>query len=207
MPRVAAAKHEQYAEARRDQILDAALRIFARKGFAESTVDEIAVEAGLAKATLYLYFPSKEALLQKLVDHYRLVPDLGGLMESIRDLPPVGGIPRLVAGIWRQLKEHKETAHVLVREIFSNPQRAKLYTEQIRLPGQQALASYLETWMKRGKLKKTHPVASAQCLFGMLWFFLQSQELMGGKELTPLSDETICSTVSKIFLSGTSAEP
>lgn len=93
MPRVAAAKHEQYAEARRDQILDAALRIFARKGFAESTVDEIAVEAGLAKATLYLYFPSKEALLQKLVDHYRLVPDLGGLMESIRDLPPVGGIP------------------------------------------------------------------------------------------------------------------
>ena len=138
MPRVAAAKHEQYAEARRDQILDAALRIFARKGFAESTVDEIAVEAGLAKATLYLYFPSKEALLQKLVDHYRLVPDLGGLMESIRDLPPVGGIPRLVAGIWRQLKEHKEAAHVLVREIFSNPQRAKLYTEQIRLPGQQA---------------------------------------------------------------------
>lgn len=96
---------------------------------------------------------------------------------------------------------------MLVREIFSNPQRAKLYTEQIRLPGQQALASYLETWMKRGKLKKTHPVASAQCLFGMLWFFLQSQELMGGKELTPLSDETICSTVSKIFLSGTSAEP
>ena len=149
MPRVAAAKHEEYAEARRDQILDAALRIFARKGFAESTVDEIAVAAGLAKATLYLYFPSKEVLLQKLVDHSRLVPDLGDLMESIRDLPPVSGIPRLVAGIWRQLKEHKETAHVLVREIFSNPQRAKLYTEQIRLPGQQALAGYLETWMKR----------------------------------------------------------
>jgi len=206
MPRVAAAKHEEYAEARRDQILDAALRIFARKGFAECTVDEIAVAAGLAKATLYLYFPSKEVLLQKLVDHYRLVPDLGDLMESIRDLPPVSGIPKLVAGIWRQLKEHKETAHVLVREIFSNPQRAKLYTEQIRMPGQQALAGYLETWMKRGKLKKTHPVASAQCLFGMLWYFLQSQELMGGKELTPLADETICSTVSKIFLSGTSPE-
>ena len=74
-------------------------------------------------------------------------------------------------------------------------------------PVSKPLASYLETWMKRGKLKKTHPVASAQCLFGMLWYFLQSQELMGGKELTPLSDETICSTVSKIFLSGTSAEP
>ena len=207
MPRVAAAKHEEYAEARRDQILEAALRIFARKGFAESTVDEIAVGAGLAKATLYLYFPSKEVLLQKLVDHYRLVPDLGELMESIRNLPPASGIPRLVAGIWRQIKEHKDLAHVLVREIFSNPQRAKLYTEQIRLPGQKPLASYLETWMKRGKLKKAHPVASAQCLFGMLWYFLQSQELMGGKKLAPLADETICSTVSKIFLSGAATQP
>jgi AcrR family transcriptional regulator len=206
MPRVAAAKHEEYAEARRDQILEAALHIFARKGFAESTVDEIAVQAGLAKATLYLYFPSKEMLLQKLVDHYRLVPDLANLMESIRNLPPASGIPTLVAGIWGQLKEHKDLAHVLVREIFSNPERAKLYTEQIRLPGQNTLASYLETWMKRGSLKKSHPVASAQCLFGMLWYFLQSQELMGGKELAPLPDETICATVSKIFLSGASSE-
>jgi len=206
MPRVAAAKHEEYAEARRDQILEAALRTFARQGFAETTVDEIAAQAGLGKATLYLYFPSKEILLQKLIGRYRLVPDLAELVESIRSLPQASGIPRLVEGIWRQLKENKETAHVLVREIFSNPQRARLYTEQVRLPGRNLLASYFETWIKLGKLKRVNPEASAQCLFGMLWYFLQSQELMGGKELAPLSDETICSTVAKIFLSGAGSE-
>lgn len=203
MPRVAAANHEQYAEARRDQILEAALHLFSRKGFAESSVDEIASEAGLGKATLYLYFPSKEILLRKLVERYRLVPDLGALVDSIRNVPPQSGIPTLVGAIWRQIKEQKEVAHVLVREVFSNPERARLYTEQVRLPGRNLLGSYFETWIKRGKLKRGNPEAMAQCLFGMLWYFLQSQELMGGKDLAPLSDETICSTVTRIFLSGT----
>ncbi len=202
MPRVAAARHDQYAEARRDQILEAALHLFSRKGFAESSVDEIAAEAGLGKATLYLYFPSKEVLLQKLVDRYRLVPDVAEMVEAIRDRPPASGIPVLVEGIWRQIKEQKEVAHVLVREIFSNPRRARLYTEQIRLPGRNLLASYFETWIKRGKLKRGDPAVMAQCLFGMLWYFLQSQELMGGKELAPLSDDTICSAVTRIFLEG-----
>ncbi|HKD68492.1 MAG TPA: TetR/AcrR family transcriptional regulator [Candidatus Binataceae bacterium] len=202
MPRVAAAKHDEYAEARRDQILEAALHLFSRKGFAESSVDEIAAEAGLGKATLYLYFPSKEILLQKLVDRYRLAPDLGELVDSIRHLPPVRGIPLLVEGIWRQIKEHKEVAHVLVREVFSNPERARLYTEQIRLPGRNLLGAYFEAWMKRGKMRRGNAEAMAQCLFGMLWYFLQSQELMGGKELAPLSDEVICTTTARIFLDG-----
>src|SRR5215470_13155378 len=105
MPRVAAAKHDEYAEARRDQILEAALHLFARKGFAESTVDEVAAEAGLGKATIYLYFPSKEVLLQKLVDRFRLVADLGEMVDSIRGQPPTAGIPTLVETIWRQLKD------------------------------------------------------------------------------------------------------
>ncbi len=206
MPRVAAAKHDEYAEARRDQILEAALRLFARKGFAESTVDEVAAEAGLGKATIYLYFPSKEILLQKLVDRFRLVAGLGEMVDAIRNQPPASGIPTLVEALWRQLKQRKEVAHVLVREVFSNPERARLYTEQIRLPGRHLLASYFETWMKRGKLRRGNAEAMAQCLFGMLWYFLQSQELMGGKELAPLSDETICSTVTKVFLNGAASE-
>jgi hypothetical protein len=40
----------------------------------------------------------------------------------------------------------------------------------------------------------------------MLWCFLRLQELMGGKELAPPPDETICSTAAWIFLSGGSSE-
>jgi AcrR family transcriptional regulator len=50
------------ADGRRERILEAASRVFAQKGFAAASVDEIAQAAGIAKGTIYLYQPSKEAL-------------------------------------------------------------------------------------------------------------------------------------------------
>lgn len=48
---------------RKEQILKAAEKVFARKGFQEATVSDVAREAGLSEATIYEYFPSKEELL------------------------------------------------------------------------------------------------------------------------------------------------
>ncbi len=55
------------AEARPDEVLDAALALFVEKGFANTRVEDIAVRAGLSKGAVYLYFPSKEAILEGLV--------------------------------------------------------------------------------------------------------------------------------------------
>jgi AcrR family transcriptional regulator len=54
---------------RREAILDAARKVFARKGFAGGIVDEIAAEAGLAKGTIYLYFRSKQEIYKALLHH------------------------------------------------------------------------------------------------------------------------------------------
>jgi AcrR family transcriptional regulator len=59
------------AEERRKDILDAALRLFADRGFNETTVSDIATEAGMATGTVYLYFPSKEDVLHGLHDRFR----------------------------------------------------------------------------------------------------------------------------------------
>lgn len=53
-------KQEVVAEFRCSEILDAARTVFSKRGFNDVTVDEIAAEAGLAKATVYQYFPSKQ---------------------------------------------------------------------------------------------------------------------------------------------------
>ena len=53
-------KQQVVMEFRRQEILDAARTVFARKGFADGIVDDIAAEAGVAKGTIYLYFPSKK---------------------------------------------------------------------------------------------------------------------------------------------------
>lgn len=54
--------------ARVDQIADAALRLFARYGYKRSSMDDIAREAGLAKATLYLHFKGKDDVFRAMLD-------------------------------------------------------------------------------------------------------------------------------------------
>jgi AcrR family transcriptional regulator len=53
--------------ARRQAILDAALDVFAERGFEAARLDDVAARAGVAKGTLYLYFRDKEALFEELV--------------------------------------------------------------------------------------------------------------------------------------------
>src|SRR5678816_4568183 len=54
-------------EARPSEILDAALEVFAAKGFAGARMDDIAARAGVTKGTIYLYFQNKEAVFKSLV--------------------------------------------------------------------------------------------------------------------------------------------
>jgi TetR/AcrR family transcriptional regulator, transcriptional repressor of aconitase len=77
---------EAAKEARRSQILDAAVRCFARTGYYATTIEDIVRETGVSKGALYLYFPSKEALYLAISErwnggrdkaiHAQLTPDL-----------------------------------------------------------------------------------------------------------------------------------
>ena len=63
-----AARREREREARREAILDAASRTVRARGVHETRMDEIASAAEVSKGTLYLYFPSKDALLAGLAE-------------------------------------------------------------------------------------------------------------------------------------------
>ena len=54
--------------ARREQILGAATRVFAEKGFSRATTREVAREAGVSEGTIYNYFEDKDALLMAIMD-------------------------------------------------------------------------------------------------------------------------------------------
>ena len=61
------AHHQDQKQVRRQEILQAARRLFRSMAFAEITMAQVAEEAGLAKGTTYLYFPTKEALFLELM--------------------------------------------------------------------------------------------------------------------------------------------
>lgn len=56
-------------EVRRQEILDAAISVFAEKGYARSTVDDIRDRAGIAKGTFYYYFASKDEVMRAIVEY------------------------------------------------------------------------------------------------------------------------------------------
>jgi len=63
-------QQEERSERSRSQILDAALKLFAHRGYGATSVRDIAEEAGLSKGNVYHHFPDKEAIFRALLDQY-----------------------------------------------------------------------------------------------------------------------------------------
>jgi AcrR family transcriptional regulator len=55
----------------KEKLVEASMRLFLRKGYAGTTVNEIATSAGVSKGGLYWYFKSKEAVIEAILDRYR----------------------------------------------------------------------------------------------------------------------------------------
>lgn len=75
---------EEQKDQRRDQILAAAKRVFAEKGFPQATIGEVAKAAGLAYGSVYWYFDSKDELFQALMrrEEAELRDHIAGMLES-----------------------------------------------------------------------------------------------------------------------------
>lgn len=58
------------SEERKNQILEAAVAVFARLGFQQTRMDDIAQQAGLSKGALYLYYRSKDAIIAALLKYF-----------------------------------------------------------------------------------------------------------------------------------------
>jgi TetR/AcrR family transcriptional regulator, fatty acid metabolism regulator protein len=109
-------------EDKRRRLLDAAVRVFARKGYHSSRVGDIAEEAGVAHGLLYHYFESKESLLEAVFRD-----TWSQIMESIREIEdrgdPAGEQLRKVAALFlRAWTRDPDLVRVLVREVARSPQ-------------------------------------------------------------------------------------
>ncbi|MCK5693371.1 MAG: helix-turn-helix transcriptional regulator, partial [Bacteroidales bacterium] len=59
---------EEIRESRRQQIMDAALELFASEGYSHCSISQLAAHAGISKGLMYNYFDSKEALLVAIIE-------------------------------------------------------------------------------------------------------------------------------------------
>lgn len=91
------------SEERKNQILEAAVTVFARLGFHQSRMDDIAEQAGLSKGALYLYYKSKDAIVAALLKYFftQEFKQLQALVEANQE----GSIAEQVMALSRQLAQ------------------------------------------------------------------------------------------------------
>jgi AcrR family transcriptional regulator len=91
----------------RQAILKAALRLFAHKGYAETTTEDIAQKVGISKGLIYNYFPSKEKILEHLIDAFvaRIVPVMP-LVEG--DQPTAKYLEAMIRGWFTELRTNPD---------------------------------------------------------------------------------------------------
>src|SRR5205807_9970398 len=82
------ARTPKVVEDRREQIIDAAMHVFAQKGFTRATNKDIAREAGITPGLIYHYFDSKEALLKAIIEGRSPLRIVNTLPPQALALPP-----------------------------------------------------------------------------------------------------------------------
>ena len=112
-------------EEKRRQLLDAAVRVFARKGFHASRVGDIAEEAGVAHGLLYHYFESKDAVLQAVFrENWNVLLERIGSVEET-DEPAVDQLRHVAAIILRTWLHLPDVVRVVVQEFGRSPELAE----------------------------------------------------------------------------------
>lgn len=109
-------RKEREREFKRQEILTAALKLFAVKGFEQTTLDEIAVASEFGKGTIYNYFQNKEdlyeAILEKsLKDHNNLMEEISQSTESFRDFVTV-----LTKQVLRYSRENMDSFMLIAKQ-------------------------------------------------------------------------------------------
>jgi AcrR family transcriptional regulator len=110
---------------RRRELVDAAVRVFARDGFHSSRVGDIAEEAGVAHGLLYHYFRSKDEVLEAVFDENWSV--LLARIESVEktDEPAVDQLRHIAAIVLRTWLHLPDVVTVVVREFGRSPELAE----------------------------------------------------------------------------------
>jgi AcrR family transcriptional regulator len=98
-------RREEYAQATRQAIIDAARRLFCERGYFSTKVDEIAALARVAPATVYAVSGGKHGLLNTLIEIWAAAPMLATTIESIEAMDDPAAILRTVAATGRRIRE------------------------------------------------------------------------------------------------------
>jgi AcrR family transcriptional regulator len=196
---------EQLIAARRNQILDAATKVFAEKGFHPTTIKDIARQAGIADGTIYNYFENKTALMLGILDRMnesdRRDVDFsqftGGDFRSFMKAYLRHRLMVLKADNFKVFK-------VVTSEILVNQELRELYYRKIVEPTFTMAERYFQYWAEQHILKPIDISITMRAISGMV-LGLILEHIMGDKTLEAKWDE-LPDVLTDMILDGLGSE-
>jgi len=161
-----------------DLILEAARKVFMKRGYFGARMQEIADEAGINKSLLHYYFRSKDKLFEKIIADaiYQLVDKLLALVE--RDIPFEEKIGLFVHEYMEQISKNPYLPGFLMHELSFSPEKIPaLLSEKIHLiPA--SFFRQIKNEMAKGNIIKTEPLQIFMNIFSLAVFPLVARPLI-----------------------------
>jgi TetR/AcrR family transcriptional regulator len=189
-------------------ILQTAEKVFAEAGFGGATMQLIADMAGLPKANLHYYFPTKEALYRQVVQNiFEIWLQAAGSMD--RAPGPVEGIGAYIDAKMEISRRHPDGSKVWASEVMHGAPVIQDYLETTLRDWTTGRATLIQRWIDEGKMAAVDP----EHLLYMLWattqhyadFGHQIETLNGGKPLTEAQWRAAKDSVKTMILRGIGA--
>jgi AcrR family transcriptional regulator len=169
-------------EARPQELLDAALALFAEKGFAATRAEEVAQRAGVSKGTLYLYYASKEELFKAVVRQ-----NLSGLIAEGQEVaaqyegPSADLLSELLHVWWERVgctpaaSIHK----IMLAEVRNFPELAQFYSDEVIQPADRLFSGCVQRGIDAGEFRPMPQHEVAHALIAPLIFMAVHRESFG----------------------------
>ena len=197
------ARTPRLVEDRREQIIDAAMRVFAQKGFTKATNKDIAREAGITPGLIYYYFESKDALLNAILEARSPLQVMSSLSPEVLALPPELFFRMVITRVLAIMEGEPMVGliRVILPETIHNPEVASVPATLFqRVFG--FLASYVETKIASGELRPVNASMMVQVLAGSLVAFILRRQVLRDPMALAYSQEQIVDAVLDTILNG-----
>jgi TetR/AcrR family transcriptional regulator, cholesterol catabolism regulator len=191
-------------EDRREQILDAAMRVFAQKGFSRATNRDVAQEAGITTGLIYYYFANKEALLQAVLETYSPVKIMTQITPEMLEQPPEVLMPLLVMRVLgiAESEQFVGIIRMILPEMLHNP-GAPPVAMDIFQRVLSFLGHYLHIQMAKGTVRADlNPDLVMQVLVSSLVGFVFRRQIIRDPSVLLATHAEIAQAIVEAFLQG-----
>jgi AcrR family transcriptional regulator len=141
----------------RQQILDASLRLFSERGFARTTVRDIARQAGITDAAIYYHFESKRELLEALVEERGFLARIGDLERVEAELPVREMMIAMANGAIAIMDENRDFLRLIIMEGLGGDEAALEQYSRLLDRWEAALATVVRRYGDKGEVAVRPP--------------------------------------------------